>query len=93
MNGGYRFIYEQLPLANTVFDLYAKEDIKNTGGEVIFSADEHVGRLTTDSNGKASLDRLPLGTYFLKEVQAPAGLVVSTEIHEITLLIKMLPPL
>lgn len=85
VNGGYRFIYEQLPLANTVFDLYAKEDIKNTGGEVIFSADEHVGRLTTDSNGKASLDRLPLGTYFLKEVQAPAGLVVSTEIHEITL--------
>ena len=88
VDGGYKFIYEQLPLADTVFDLYAKETIKDTAGNVVHAKDAHVGRLTTDKNGKASLSNLPLGKYYLKEVQAPAGLVVSTTVHDVTLSYK-----
>ena len=88
VDGGYRFVYEQLPLADTIFDLYAKETIKDTAGKVIYEKDTHVGRLTTNASGKASLSNLPLGKYYLKEVQAPAGLVVSTTVHEIHLSYK-----
>lgn len=88
VNGGYKFIYEQLPLADTVFDLYAKDTIKDTAGSVIYEKEAHVGRLTTNSQGKASLSNLPLGNYYLKEVQAPAGLVVSTTVHEVNLSYK-----
>jgi len=34
---------------------------------------KEVGKLTTDGNGKASLDKLPLGKYTIKEVKAPDG--------------------
>lgn len=88
VTGGYKFIYEQQPLANTVFDLYAKETIKDSAGNVLYQTDAHVARLTTDNQGKASATDLPLGNYYLKEVQAPAGLVVSTQTYNISLTYK-----
>ena len=85
---GYTFNYTQQPLKDTTFDVYAKENIYLPDGTLAYGKDEFVHRMVTGSNGKATVSDLPLGKYYIKEVQAPNGLVVSTQIHDITLSYK-----
>ena len=85
VEGGYTFNYTQQPLKDTTFDVYAKEDIRRPDGTLVYTKDELVKRLVTGADGKASASDLPLGNYYIKEVQAPNGLVVSTEIHDVSL--------
>lgn len=42
------------------------------------------GKLVTDSTGKASLDNVPYGDYYIKELTASPGYKIDTEIHDIT---------
>ena len=62
------------PLLNTVFALYADEDIVNHDGTVIIKKGAMIERQTTNALGKAVfvLD-LPLGHYIVKEIDSPTG--------------------
>lgn len=62
-------------LENAVYGLYARNDIvhpdRKTG--VLYKAGTQVGTLTTDKEGKARIENLYLGEYFVKEITPPAG--------------------
>ena len=62
------------PLLNTVFALYADEDIVNHDGTVIIKKGEMIERQTTNALGKAVfVSDLPLGHYIVKEIDSPTG--------------------
>ncbi len=42
-----------------------------------------VGRMTTDENGEASIDNLPVATYYVKEISAPEGFAKDEATHEV----------
>ena len=69
-------------LKGATFGLYNKEAI-SSGGKVVVKADTLLQEITSNEKGKAAftLD-LPLGRYYVKELQAPAGYVSSDEILE-----------
>ena len=69
-------------LKGATFGLYSKEAI-SSGDKVIVKADTLLQEITSNEKGKAAftLD-LPLGRYYVKELQAPAGYVSSDEILE-----------
>ena len=69
-------------LKGATFGLYSKEAI-SSGDKVIVKADTLLQDITSNEKGKAAftLD-LPLGRYYVKELQAPAGYVSSDEILE-----------
>ena len=67
--------YRQQGVGGVVFE------VKNSGGTV-------VATLTTDASGIAETDALPLGSYTVAEKSAPAGYVVDTEPHAVTLAYK-----
>ena len=62
------------PLLNTVFALYADEDIVNHDGTVIIKKGAMIERQTTNALGKAVfVSDLPLGHYIVKEIDSPTG--------------------
>ena len=63
-----------------VFGIYNKEGII-ADGKVIVEADTLLQKMTSDEKGQAActLD-LPLGSYYVKELKAPAGYVSSNEV-------------
>ena len=67
-------------VAGAVFGIYNKEDITEDG-KVIVEADTFLQEMTSDEKGLAgcTLD-LPLGSYYVKELKAPAGFVSSNEV-------------
>lgn len=69
-------------LKGATFGLYNKEAI-SSGDKVIVKADTLLQEITSNEKGKAAftLD-LPLGRYYVKELQAPAGYISSDEILE-----------
>lgn len=67
-------------VAGAVFGIYNKENI-TADGNVIVEADTLLQEMTSDEKGQAgcTLD-LPLGSYYVKELKAPAGYVSSNEV-------------
>ena len=62
------------PLLNTVFALYANEDIVNHDGTVIIKKGAMIERQSTNALGKAVfVSDLPLGRYIVKEIDSPTG--------------------
>lgn len=96
------FIYEEQNLAGAVFQLIAAEDIytpdhqKDESGKrtlemingVPASAGAVVATLTTDENGEASMEDLPLGKYQIVEIEAPKGFVLCEEPFPVELTYK-----
>ena len=96
------FIYEEQNLAGAVFQLIAAEDIytpdhqKDENGKrtlemingVPTSAGAVVATLTTDENGEASIEDLPLGKYQVVEIEAPKGFVLCEEPFPVELTYK-----
>lgn len=71
-------------LQGAIFGLYAAEDIVNSDGVVIVTKDTFIEMGITDESGYYSFESdLPLGKYYLAEMEAPAGFVKSGEIYEI----------
>ena len=71
-------------VAGAEFGIYAKEDIL-AHEEVIVKADTLLGKAVSGEDGKAVFDvDLPFGTYYIKELAAPAGYVSSFETLEVT---------
>lgn len=58
-----------------------KYEVKNSAGTV-------VGNLTTDANGKASVSKLPLGTYTVRETSTVTGYILNDTVHNVTLSYK-----
>lgn len=88
-NGNIVFDYEEHGLAGTEVTVYAKEDIIDPAdGEVLYKAGEVVTTATTDKSGKTQVDNLYLGSYIVRETQAPEGFVISDKEYEVTLSYK-----
>ena len=65
---------EKDTLGGAVFGLYEDQNCETKIGEV-----------TTGSNGEASFDRLPYGTYYVKEIEAPDGYIKDNEVKTCTI--------
>ena len=50
---------------------------------VIYKAGDRVATLTTDENGKASVENLYLGEYFIKEITPPVGYLADEQEHDL----------
>lgn len=72
-------------LAGAVFDIKAAADIKSAGGTTLVAAGTVVDTVTTDANGVATSKALELGNYIVQEKTAPAGYVLDTTEHNVTL--------
>ena len=72
------------PLEGAVFGLFAKEDIVNSEGTVIVAADERIEKAVTGADGTVTfVSDLPLGQYYVKEIEAPKGYVKSDEVFDV----------
>ena len=68
-------------LAGAEFAIYNKAEITDAQGNVICAADTELQKLVSDENGQVTFTvDLPLGEYYVKETQAPAGFVSSDEV-------------
>ena len=71
-------------IQGAVIGLYAAENITGANGEDIIARDTLIEKVITDENGKAkyTID-LPLGKYYIKEIEAPEKYMLSEEKIEI----------
>ena len=76
--------YEVQPLAGAIYDIYAKYDIITPEGTVKYTAGQLIETVSTNKNGEFLSDDLYLGTYIVKEKQAPNGYVQDTTEYEVT---------
>ncbi|MFV0527647.1 MAG: SpaA isopeptide-forming pilin-related protein [Lachnospiraceae bacterium] len=87
---GYDFSYEESGMEGAEFAIYAKDIIytpdgqkDETGNRIVkYEKDALVGKITTDSNGKAFLNNLPIGAYYLMEEKAGQNCVLDPEKKE-----------
>lgn len=81
------FNYISGNLTEVTFEVYAEEDVKAADGvsEDYFKAGDKIATITTDENGIASLENLPLGKYYVREVATAHGYVLDDEIRHIDL--------
>lgn len=85
------FLYEEAVLEGAVFEVYAAEDIYTPDHQtdadgnrtVIYEKGTLVDILTTDENGEAVMENLPLGKYRVVEKEAPYGFSLHTEAQEV----------
>ena len=83
---GVTFRYESRRQKGAVYNVYAGADIVTAYGAKVYSKGDLVkANLTTDSNGATVLKNLHLGTYVIKEVQAPENFYNAGEEKTITL--------
>lgn len=71
-------------LEGAVFGLFAKEDIVNADGEIVIEKDTEIERAATGKDGKAIfISDLPLGQYYVKELEAPKGYASTDKVVDI----------
>lgn len=88
---GKDFSYQMADLAGAVFNVYAAEDIYTADHQVNESGSRNleyasgtlVATVTTDADGKAMVENLPLGKYRIEEVTGPEGYVLNASSQEI----------
>lgn len=75
------FNYVTRNLTDVTFNVYAAEAIRAADGVSAdyYAADELVGSITTDGNGIAQMDNLPLGRYYIVEKETAHGYVLDNE--------------
>ena len=96
---GVRFLYEEQNLSGAVFHIIAEETVytpdhqKGEDGErqpavingILAVKGAVVATLTTDKNGEAKIDGLPLGKYRIAEVTPPEGFALCEEPQSVEL--------
>ena len=90
------FVYEESAVEGATFELYAKDTIYSPDGAkdeqgnpvIRYEKDDLVATLVTDTEGKAVVNNLPLGSYYLKETVAGDHFVLNPEQKEFTLTAK-----
>ncbi|MFM1525726.1 MULTISPECIES: SpaA isopeptide-forming pilin-related protein [Helcococcus] len=71
-------------LANTKWELRAKEDIiSNDKVTVFYKKGDLVDTLITNSKSLVAYEELPLGKYTFKEIEAPKGYLIDPRVYEI----------
>lgn len=71
-------------LEGAVFGLYAAEDIVNAEGKVVVAKDTLVEKAVTGTDGICVfVSDLPLGQYYVKEIEAPKGYVLNEEVFKL----------
>lgn len=85
-----KFIYEERGLAHAKFGIYAKSDILDPShdGTVLYKQGELIETLETTEGGKITSHELPLGDYECKELEAPYGYVLNSEVKAFSLSYK-----
>lgn len=83
--GMYSPVYNIQGLPNTVFQIYAAEDITTLDGTVRAYQGELVDEITTDKDGKAKSKELYLGKYTVIEKTATEGFYNSNEQYDVEL--------
>ena len=77
----YQPVFAVKGLAGAVYEITAAEDIITPDGTLRYAAGEVVDTVTTDESGLAESKPLYLGKYEVKEITAPTGYVLNTEVH------------
>ena len=72
-------------LEKAVYGLYARENIVHPDGKtgVLYKAGAQIATLTTDKDGKAFIDDLYLGKYYLKEITPSEGYLLDEKEYDI----------
>ena len=80
-DGIYQPVFAVKGLAGAVYEITAAEDIITPDGTLRYAAGEVVDTVTTDETGLAESKALYLGKYKVREITAPTGYVLNTEVH------------
>ena len=75
---------KHLPLSGVKFELYAKNDIY-LKDKVWYAANTKIADLITDNSGNAKVANLPMGNYYVKEVQTLDDYVLDSKITEFSI--------
>lgn len=62
------FIYRKIPLKEVKIGLYARENILDGVGDLVYSKDTLIDTIITDKDGNGFTENLYLGKYYLKEI-------------------------
>ena len=84
--GMYQPVFAVGSLEGTVYEITAAEDIYTLDGTLRASKGEVVDTITTGADGTATSKELYLGSYEVKEITAPYGMVLNEEIHSVELI-------
>jgi len=80
--------WQQSPLAGAKFALYTTEnDAKNDTNR--YTNPTFGGEVTTTADGRMKISGLDAGTYYLKEISAPAGFIKDPSVHTIEITATM----
>ena len=75
--------YLNVPLSGIKFGLYSGNDIYNDDGKLAVSRDTLIRELVTDLSGNINEElNIPLGTYYLKELETIEGYKIDNNIYE-----------
>lgn len=80
-DGIYQPVFAVKGLAGTIYEITAAEDIITPDGTLRYTAGEVVDTVTTNETGLAESKPLYLGKYEVREITAPTGYVLNTEVH------------
>jgi LPXTG-motif cell wall-anchored protein len=71
-SGLTELIYKNAYMGGVEFEVYANEDIYHPlTGKLLYKKDALVRKVTTGTDGKVIITDMPLGTYYVKEINAP----------------------
>ena len=93
---GYKFDYEEGNMEGAEFAIHAKETIYTPDGQkdeagnriVKYEKDALIARMVTDKEGKAVLNNLPIGKYYVVEEKAGQNCVLDPEAKEFEIAYK-----
>ena len=80
-DGIYQPVFAVKGLAGAVYEITAAENIITPDGTLRYAAGEVVDTVTTDESGLAESKPLYLGKYEVREITAPTGYVLNTEVY------------
>ena len=83
--GLYQPIFSMAGLEGAVYEITAAEDIYTLDSTLRASKGEVVDTITTGADGTAKSKELYLGKYEVKEVTAPFGFLLNSEVHAVEL--------
>lgn len=75
----------EVPVEGAEYCVKAEGDVVTGDGSVRFEDGQVVGYVTTDADGKASIEDLFLGNYMAYETKSPEGWALDTEDHHINI--------
>ncbi len=78
------FSYQKKKLDNVLFELYAKEDIFLGDGTKVYQKDEKIMQFKT-KDGSYKIEDLPLGKYYLKEIETEENHQLMDEPYEFSI--------